>query len=55
MTTWHMPAPQPANISLNTVKPFLQQRIRLESMGLVSSMTSWTHYYTSITLHQSSS
>lgn len=28
MTTWHMPAPQPANISLNTVKPFLQQGVR---------------------------
>lgn len=26
MTTWHMPAPQPASISLNTVSPFLPRR-----------------------------
>lgn len=28
MITWHMPAPHPANISLNTFKPFLQKPMR---------------------------
>ena len=33
MTTWHMPAPQPASISLSTVSPLLPDTIWNESVS----------------------